>query len=42
MVFPNAEVMSVEGFYADLEDCPGGTELVEKIKRLKHLKGQVQ
>lgn len=41
VVFPNAELMSVDGFYADLEERPGGTELVEKIKRLKHLKGQV-
>ncbi|MEE9295619.1 MAG: hypothetical protein V3W34_11750 [Phycisphaerae bacterium] len=41
VVFPNADVMSVDGFYADLEDRPGGTEFVETIKRLKHLKGQI-
>ena len=39
--FPNAEVISLQRFFADLEDRPGGAGLVEKLKRLKALKGQI-
>lgn len=38
---PNAEVISIERFFADLEDRPGGAELIEKVRRLKALKGQI-
>jgi len=38
---PNAEVISIERFFADLEDRPGGVRLIEKVRRLKALKGQI-
>jgi hypothetical protein len=39
VVFPNAVVTNVDQFYPRLADCPGGEEVVEKLERLRELKG---
>jgi hypothetical protein len=39
--FPNTRIINIESLYSRLISLPGGTELIEKLKVLKGLKGVI-
>ncbi len=39
VVFPKAQMINVNTYFSELEEVPGGNELINRFEELKNLKG---